>query len=316
MATRFGATSTAEEVLAGMNLSGRHVLVTGVSAGIGTETARALVAHGAKVTGTVRNLEKAKAAAEQIRAQAAPGAELELLELDLASLACVRSCADSLLSAGKSLDAIIANAGLMVGPKSVTADHFEAQFGINYLGHFVLINRVAGLLTPGARVVMVSSAGHRRADVNLDDPNFEQTPYDEYLAYGRSKTATILFAVEFDRRYRSKGIRATALHPGAIQTETVQKLIEALGPNKDAALAAYTWKTVAQGAATSVWAAFVASADEVGGGYCEDCHVAEVIDDPSAKEGVRSYALHPERAEALWAKAEEMTGEHFATAQP
>ncbi len=311
MSVKFGARSTTEDVLADMDLRNRRILVTGVSAGIGVETARALAAHGASVVGTARNLKKAQTATEQVRAEAISGGGLELVELDLASLASVRSCADSLLSAGKPFDGIIANAGLMAGPKAETADGFEAQFGTNYLGHFVLINRIAGLLNPGGRLVMVSSAGHRRSDVDLEDPNFEQTPYHEYLAYGRSKTATILFAVEFDRRHRSRNIRATALHPGAIQTETVQSIIEALGTGKDAAIAAYDWKIVPQGAATSVWAGFVALADEVGGRYCEDCHVAEVIDDPSAKTGVRSYALDPERAKALWAKGEEMVGEHF-----
>lgn len=315
MATKFGATSTADEVLAGTDLSGRRVLVTGVSAGIGVETARALVARGAKVVGIVRNLEKAQAVAEQIRAQTDSGGGLELMELDLASLASVRSCADLLLSVGKPLDGIIANAGLMAGPKAETVDGFEAQFGTNYLGHFVLINRIAGRLNPGGRVVMVSSAGHRRADVDLEDPNFEQTPYNEYLAYGRSKTATILFAVEFDRRHRSRGVRATVLHPGAIQTETVQKLIESLGAGRDAAVAAYDWKTVPQGAATSVWAGFIAPPDEVGGRYCEDCHVAEMTEDPSAKTGVRSYALNPQRAQALWAKGEKMAGEPFPSGE-
>jgi NAD(P)-dependent dehydrogenase (short-subunit alcohol dehydrogenase family)/broad specificity phosphatase PhoE len=315
MTAKFGATSTAEEVLRGVNLSGKRALVTGVSAGIGVEIVRALLAKGANVIGTARNLDKAKVTIGHLGAQAVSGGELELVELDLASLASVRSCADSLLLADKPLDGIIANAGLMVGPKAATADGIEAQFGTNYLGHFVLINRLAPLLTPGARVVMVSSAGHRRTDIELDDPNFERTPYNEYLAYGRSKTATILFAVEFDRRYRSRGIRAMAVHPGAIQTETVQKLIEGLGPGKDAAVAAFDWKTVPQGAATSVWAAFVALADDVGGRYCEDCHVTEVIDDPSSKIGVRSYALDPERAKALWALGEEMTKEHFPASE-
>ncbi len=285
--------------------------MTGVSAGIGVETALALLAHGATVVGTARNLDKAKAATEQMGAQPALEARLELIELDLASLASVRSCTDSLLSTGRPLDGIIANAGLMAGPKALTADGLEAQFGTNFLGHFVLINRVAGLLTSGSRVVMVSSAGHRRCDVDLDDPNFQQTSYNEYLAYGRSKTATILFAVEFDRRFRSRGIRAAAVHPGAIQTETVQKLTESLGAGKDAAVAAYDWKTVPQGAATSVWAGFVAPADEVGARYCEDCHVAEVNDDSSASIGVRSYALDSDRAKALRAKGEEMAGENF-----
>ena len=312
MAAKFGATSTTEEVLAGIDLRGRRILVTGVSAGVGTEIARALAAHGAKVVGAARNLERAQAATEQVRAQAASGGDLEFIELDLASLASVRRCADSLLLAAEPFDVIIANAGLMAGPKVETVDGFESQFGTNYLGHFVLINRISGLLNPGGRVVMVSSAGHRRADVDLEDPNFIQTPYNEYIAYGRSKTATILFAVEFDRRHKGNGIRATALHPGAIQTETVKRMIEALGDGKDAAVAAYDWKTVPQGAATSVWAACVAPADEIGARYCENCRVSEVLDDPAGKAGVRSYALDPERAKALWAKGEEMVGEQFS----
>ena len=135
----------------------------------------------------------------------APGAHIELVQLDLASLSSVRSCASELLSVGPHFDGIIANAGLMAGPKALSADGFEAQFATNYLGHFLLINRIAPLLHSGGRVVMVSSAGHRRSDVDLDDPDFQRTLYAEYLAYGRSKTATILFAVEFDRRYRSQG---------------------------------------------------------------------------------------------------------------
>ena len=309
---KFGAISTADDVLAGVNLEGRRILITGVSAGIGIETARALVARGATVVGTARDLKKAQVATAQVRALHRPGANLELIELDLASLASVHACADSLLAAHQPLDGIIANAGLMAGPLTKTVDGFEAQFATNFLGHFVLINRLAELLQPGARVVMVSSAGHRRTAVDLEDPHFEHTPYNEFLAYGRSKTATILFAVEFDRRHRAKGVRATAVHPGAIQTKTVQRMIDALGPAKDAALAAYDWKTEAQGAATSVWAGFVAPTDEVGGQYCEDCAVAEVKDDASAKNGVRSYALAPDTAKALWAKAEEMAGERFA----
>ena len=311
MAAKFAATSTTEDVLAGMDLRGRRVLVTGASAGIGVETARALAARGADVVGTARDLERAKHVIEHVRAEVAAGGRLEFVELDLASLASVRGCTGRLLSVGPPLDGFIANAGLMAGPKVETADGFEAQFGANYLGHFVLLNRLTGLLNPGACVVMVSSAGHRRADVDLDDPNFERTPYNEYVAYGRSKTATILLAVEFDRRHRSRGVRATAVHPGAIQTETVQKIIEGLGTGRDAAVAAFDWKTVPQGAATSVWAGFVAPADEIGGRYCEDCHVAEVNDDPSARAGVRSYALDPARAEALWVKGEQMVGERF-----
>ena len=311
MAATFGATSTTEDVLAGSDLRDRRVLITGVSAGLGVETARAFVAHGASVAGTARNLERAKAATKDISNHSATDGGLELIELDLASLANVRSCADSLVTTGNSFDLIIANAGVMAGPKERTADGFESQFGTNYIGHFVLINCIAGLLKAGGRLVMVSSGGHRRSDVDLLDPNFDRTPYSEYVAYGRSKTATILFAVEFDKRHKHRKIRATAVHPGAIQTESVQKLVEGLGAGKDAAMAAYDWKTASQGAATSVWAGIVASPDEVGAKYCEDCHVAEINDDPAAKAGVRSYALDPSRALALWTKGEEMVGECF-----
>ena len=311
MAGPFSATSTTDDVLQDMDLSGKRILVTGVSAGLGVETARTLAAHGAQVIGTARDLNKAHAATEQARAQAVSGGGLELVELDLASLASVRACADALLSGGKPLDLVIANAGVMACPKGTTADGFETQFGTNHLGHFVLVNRIAGLLKPGGRLVNVSSAGHRRSDVDLEDLNFERTPYDELLAYGRSKTATILFAVEFDRRHRPKGVRATAVHPGAIQTEAVQTLIKTMGADGGSRASAFNWKTVPQGAATSVWAGIVAFGEDAGRRYCEDCHVAEVDDDPRHHAGVRSYALDAERARALWAKSETMVGERF-----
>ncbi len=176
VAANFGATSTTEDVLAQTGLGGYRILLTGVSAGIGVETARVLAVHGAKVIGTARNLEKARAATAHVHAQAAPAAGLQLLELDLASLASVRKCADRIVGDGQPFDLVIANAGVMAGPKRTTVDGFETQFGTNHLGHFVLINRIAGLLKAGGRVVMVSSAGHRRANVDLQDPNFERTP--------------------------------------------------------------------------------------------------------------------------------------------
>ena len=311
MAGPFSATSTTNEVLQGMDLSGRRILVTGVSAGLGVETARTLAAHGAHVIGTARDLNKAHAATEQVRAQAANGGGLELVELDLASLASVRACADALLSAAKPLDLAVANAGVMACPKGTTADGFETQFGTNHLGHFVLVNRLADLLKPGGRLVIVSSAGHRRSDIDLEDLTFERTPYDPLLAYGRSKTATVLFAVEFDRRHGPKGVRATAVHPGAIRTEAVRTLIGAMGADGASRASAFTWKTVPQGAATSVWAGIVASGEEVGRHYCEDCHVADVDDDPGHHAGVRSYALDAGRARALWAKSEALVGERF-----
>ena len=311
MAGPFGITSTTDEVLQGMDLRGKRILVTGVSAGLGVETARTLAAHGAQVIGTARDLNKAHAAMDQVRAQAISDGGLELVELDLASLASVRACADALLSAGKLLDLVVANAGVMACPQGTTADGFETQFGTNHLGHFFLVNGIAGLLKPGGRLVTVSSAGHRRSDVDLEDLNFERTPYDELLAYGRSKTATILFAVEFDRRHKPKGVRATAIHPGAIQTESVQTLIKNMGADGGSRASAFNWKTVPQGAATSIWAGIVASGEDVGRRYCEDCQVAEVDDDPGHQAGVRSYALDTEHARALWAKSEAMVGQRF-----
>ena len=322
MSKPFGAESTTDEVLEGVSLSGKRVLVTGVSAGLGVETARALAAHGAEVVGAARNLAKAKEATAPVRADAAKGGGLELIELDLASLASVRACADALVANGKLFDLVICNAGVMATPFGKTTDGFEMQFGTNHLGHFVLVNRIASLMKPEARLVNLSSAGHQISDVDLDDPNFERAPYNAWSGYGRSKTANILFAVEFDRRHKDRGIRAAALHPGAIQTELSRYLDEEARRELTEIMTQVarlpgakpiTYKSVPQGAATSVWAAAVAKADAVGGRYCEDCHVAEVIDAAGFTfAGVRPYALNPERARALWAKSEEMVGERFA----
>jgi NAD(P)-dependent dehydrogenase (short-subunit alcohol dehydrogenase family) len=321
MTNSFGATSTTDEVLRGINLSGKRVLVTGVSAGLGVETARALVAHGAEVIGAARDLSKAQAATQQVRAHATSGGSLHLVELDLASLDSVRRCADGLLTAAKSLDVVIANAGVMACPKGITVDGFETQFGTNHLGHFVLVNRIASLLLPGARLVNLSSAGHRFADVDLQDPNFERTPYAEFTAYGRSKTANALFAVEFDRRHKASGVRATAVHPGAIQTELGRymtpevraRLIAEINAKQPRGAAPFSYKSIPQGAATSLWAACVADAEAIGGQYCEDCHVAEIVEGEGIRGGVRPYALDREHASALWAKSEELVGERFDT---
>jgi NAD(P)-dependent dehydrogenase (short-subunit alcohol dehydrogenase family) len=319
MSGPFGATSTTDDVLDGVDLTGKRILVTGVSAGLGVETARVLAAHGAQVVGAARDLEKARRATQDVVAQAANGGGLELVELDLASLASVRACADALMADGRPFDVVIANAGVMACPKGFTADGFETQFGTNHLGHFVLVNRIAALLGTGARLVNLSSSGHRFADVDLDDPNFEHTPYAEFVAYGRSKTANVLFAVEFDRRHKERGVRATAVHPGGIQTElgrymspeVVQKMIADIAATQPKDAPPFSWKTIPQGAATSVWAAIVAPADAVGAHFCEDCHVAQIVDDPGIRAGVRAYALDPEHAKALWTKSEAMVGERF-----
>jgi NAD(P)-dependent dehydrogenase (short-subunit alcohol dehydrogenase family) len=325
MANIFGATSTTEDVLAGVHLQGKRILVTGVSAGIGVETARSLAAHGAVVVGAARDLGKAEAATAEVRKDAAAnGGSFELIALDLASLKSVRACADKLVEKGQLFDVVIANAGVMATPFGHTAEGFETQFGTNHLGHFVLVNKIAPLIRAGGRLINLSSSGHRFSNVDLDDPNFERTPYEPFVAYGRSKTANILFAVAFDQRHRERGVRAAAVHPGGIQTELGRHMdpshLEAMVGQINKQLTAegkgpFQFKTIPQGAATSVWAGVVATADEVGGRYCENCHVGKIVADDVVispiSEGVRGYALEAKNSEVLWKKSEELVGESF-----
>jgi NAD(P)-dependent dehydrogenase (short-subunit alcohol dehydrogenase family) len=283
MSTQLGARSTADEVLSGVNLAGKRIFITGVSSGIGRETARSLVSHGANVVGTVRDLAKAAALTG--------GGSFELIELDLASLQSIRAGAEKLLTDGRRFDAIIANA---------------------------LINRIAPLLTDKGRLVVLSSQAHRVADVDLEDPNFERQAYDPFVAYGRSKTANSLYAVEFDRRHRDRGIRAAAVMPGNSLTdlprhfsqEQLQGLFETVGnARKQAGLPPPQLNEIPQAAATSVWAAVVADGNEIGGKYLEDCAVAPVNDTPNPfADGVRSYALDAGKARQLWEKSEELLG--------
>jgi len=321
----FGATSTTEDVLSGISLRGKRIFVTGVSAGLGVETARSLAAHGAYVVGAARDLKKAEAATAEVRKDAeANGGRFELVALDLASLKSVRACADQLLKKAEPFDVVIANAGVMATPFGNTLDGFETQFGTNHLGHFVLVNRIASLIHAGGRLINLSSSGHRFSNVDLQDPNFERTPYEPFVSYGRSKTANILFAVAFDRRHRARGIRAAAVHPGGIHTELgryidpsqIQKMVDQMNQQLAAeGKGPFQWKTIPQGAATSVWAGVVAPADEIGGRYCENCHVGKIVADnvtiSAISEGIRGYALDPTNAEALWKKSEEMVGESF-----
>jgi NAD(P)-dependent dehydrogenase (short-subunit alcohol dehydrogenase family) len=325
MANVFGATSSTEDVLSGVNLQGKRILVTGVSAGIGVETARSLVAHGAQVVGAARDLAKAEVATAEVRKDAeANKGSFELIELDLADLKSVRACADGLLAKGEPFDVVIANAGVMATPFGHTVDGFETQFGTNHLGHFVFVNRIASLIRSGGRLINLASSGHRFANVDLEDPNFERTPYEPFVAYGRSKTANILFAVAFDERHRGRGVRAAAVHPGGIHTElarhmepgVLEAMVEQISKQVEAeGKGPFQFKTVPQGAATSVWAGVVASADEVGGRYCENCHVGNTVGDDvvisAISEGVRGYALDLNNAQALWKKSEEMVGESF-----
>jgi NAD(P)-dependent dehydrogenase (short-subunit alcohol dehydrogenase family) len=306
----FGRETTTDEVLEGIDLTGRHALVTGASAGLGVETTRALAAHGATVTMAVRDLAKGEAARAGILATV-PGADLELREVDLASQATVRAFNEAFLADHSTLDLFIGNAGLMACPQGTTVDGFELQFGTNHLGHFTMARALLPLLaaTPGSRAVLLSSAGHRMGDVDLDDPGFERTPYDAWNAYGRSKTANVLTAVALDRRLAEHGSQAFAVHPGGIVTELGRHLTdETLNQMKDYRPPGVEifWKTVPQGAATTCYAATSPDLDGRRACYLEDCHVAEPTEDPLAGEGVRPYALDPDRAEALWALSERL----------
>jgi NAD(P)-dependent dehydrogenase (short-subunit alcohol dehydrogenase family) len=317
MTKTFGAKSTADDVLSGVDLNGKRFLITGAASGIGLETARSLVAHGATVVGAVTSVAAAQTATAPVRDAALQSdGSLELIEIDLASLKSVRTAAQGLLANGRTFDAIIANAGIMAPPLGRTVDGNELQFAINHLGHFALVNRIEPLLIDNGRLVVLSSQAHRVADVDLDDPNFERQDYEPFVAYGRSKTANSLFAVEFDRRHRNRGIRAASVMPGNSLTnlpkylsqEELQGLFATVSKARaDAGLPPGELKEIAQAAATTVWAAVVADKDEIGGKYLEDCAVAPVNDTPNPfADGVKSYALNAETAAGLWAKSEEM----------
>lgn len=319
MTTPFSSNSTTDEVLEGRDLRGKRILITGVSSGLGRETARALLAHGADVVGTAREL--ATGGDELDQAAGEGGANFVLRAMDLADLASVKSISDELLAEGTPLDLVILNAGIMAPPLGRTRDGFELQFGTNFLGHFALATRLAPLMREGARLVVLSSNAHRMADVDLDDPNFENTAYDPWVAYGRSKTADALLAVAFDARNRARGVRAASVHPGIIMTELARSIDPAEFGAAMTAMseqhialgnAPFEPKSVPQGAATTVWAGLVADADAIGGRYCEDCGVGQILDRDAAVSafapGVLPYALDEDRAEALWRLAEELVG--------
>jgi NAD(P)-dependent dehydrogenase (short-subunit alcohol dehydrogenase family) len=307
----FDRTSTTDDVLAGIDLSGKHAVVTGASAGIGLETTRALAAHGASVTMAVRDRPKAEAARDQVLATV-PDADLELRDLDLASQASVRAFTAAYLADGRPIDVFIGNAGIMACPHLTTDDGFEMQFGTNHLGHWRIVRDLLPMLRrPGVRAVLLSSSGHRLGDVDLEDWNFERSDYDPWVAYGRSKTANVLTAVALDERLAEHGGQAFAVHPGFIVTElgrhmtkeTFQSLLDMRAGGEQP-----MQKSVEQGAATSCYAATSPDLDGMRACYLEDCGVAPPSSDPATATGVRAYALDPDRAEALWALSEQLVG--------
>lgn len=314
----FGFQTTAEEAARDIDLSGRTVVVTGGSAGLGLETVRVLAGRGAKVVSVVRDRAKGEAALARIR-ESVPDADLELAELDLSDLDSVRRGGDDLARRLPKIDRLINNAGVMACPLGRTAEGLDLQLGTNHLGHFVLTARLMDSLQAGApaRIVNLSSGGHRLSPIRFEDPFFEKEPYDKWLAYGQAKTANVLFSVALDDRFRDRGIRSLAVHPGAIVTE----LGRHLGPDDLKALMARSargeqvqkmeYKEVAQGAATTVWAATAPELEERGGVYCEDCGIAEPIDDPGSALGVMTWALDRAAAERLWELSEAWSGETF-----
>ena len=318
--SEFGFESTADDVLAGKNLSGRTALITGGYSGLGRETARAMAAKGAHVILSGRDESKLAGAAAEIAEET--GAKVDTLACDLASLSSVRKAAAEANERFDKIDLLINNAGVMACDQAQTADGFEMQFGTNHLGHFVLTNHLVPLLEKGedARIVNLSSRGHHIAPVDFDDPNFESRDYDKWISYGQSKTANVLFAVGLENRLADKGIHAYSLHPGGIMTnlgrhmsqQDMADLVERIRKNAEAAgQTPEPFKTIPQGAATTCWAATADELQGAGGLYCENCHVADQ-DDESPSGGVRSYAIDPDNAERLWSISEEMVGETFA----
>ena len=317
----FGFATTAEEVIRGIDLSGRTAIVTGGYSGIGLETSRVLAAAGANVIVPARTPDKA-------RANLAGLPRVELAALDLLDPASIDAFARKCLASGRPLHLLIHSAGVMATPLIRDSRGLESQFSTNHLGHFQLALRLLPALAraEGARVVALSSRGHRFSAVDFEDPNFERRPYDKWQAYGQSKTANALFALGLDRRTASLGVRAFSVHPGGILTDLTRHLTDEdlkgynlirqpdgkIAPNP--ALPSFPFKTVAQGAATTVWCATSPSLQGMGGVYCEDCDIAEVIPgDRTTPTGVAPWACAPEAAERLWALSERLTGARCGT---
>jgi NAD(P)-dependent dehydrogenase (short-subunit alcohol dehydrogenase family) len=333
----FGAESTGDDVIAGHDLTGRDVIVTGGTSGLGAETARVLASAGARVVLAGRDQTRGSAAAERLRASTG-NPTVEFARLDLASLASVRAFVERYLETGRPLRVLIDNAGIMAAPLSYTVDGFESQFGTNHLGHFALtVGLLPALRSAGsARVIVLSSAAHRRSDVDFEDPNYRSRPYDPWQAYGQSKTANALFAVGLTSRHANHGVVANAVMPGAISTDLVRFLsreqLRGLGwTDRDGRLCPPPdWKTVEQGAATTIWAAVASELEGIGGRYLENCAVAK----PWNQEGMSPippgraldrgtlaghylpYALDPDHAERLWTLSEELTGRSAWSAHP
>jgi NAD(P)-dependent dehydrogenase (short-subunit alcohol dehydrogenase family) len=304
----FLKTSTAQEVIDGMDLSGRRAIVTGGNSGIGVETVRVLANAGAAVTLAVRNVQAGRQVAESLRRDTPAELTLDVEQLELADPDSVRAFASRWQGP---LDILVNNAGVMARPLERTPQGWEHQFATNYLGHFLLTLRLKDSLAsaPAARIVSLSSTGHFYSPVAFDDINFTARAYDPMLAYGQSKTADVLLAVEATRRWAGDNVTANAVMPGGIRTNLQRHMS---GPEWDAVDAAYDWKTVEQGAATTIFVATSPLIDGVGGRYFQDCQEAPVVDPEvgiNEQRGVAAWALNPVAASRLWDTAVELLGE-------
>jgi NAD(P)-dependent dehydrogenase (short-subunit alcohol dehydrogenase family) len=302
----FGAQSTAAEVVAGIDLSGKLAMVTGGYSGVGLETVRALVGAGASVVVPARRADHAREELQGIE-------NVEVDELHLDDLDSVRAFAERFLASGRGLDLLINNAGVMASPLFRVGPGWEGQFATNHLGHYTLTNLLWPALSPGARVVELTSGAHRITGIHWDDLHFERDPYDKWQAYGQSKTANSLFAVHLDDLGAQQGVRAFAVHPGGIMTPLQRHLSEeemrAAGWFDEDGNVIVDFKTPEQGAATTVWAATSTQLDGQGGVYCADCDIADVVEsiDPGGG-GVMAHAVDREAAARLWDVSAELTG--------
>ncbi len=307
----FGGRSTAPAAIRGIDLAGRHAIVTGGYSGIGLETVRALASAGAKITVPARRPDVAK------QALAAVKGDIETASMDLADLASVRRFTDDYVASGRALDILINNAGVMACPLARVGPGWESQFGINHLGHMAMTVALAPALRRAAspRVVALSSTGHIRSGILWDDPTYQTRTYDKWEAYGQAKSANALFALEMDKRGRDTGLRAFSVHPGGIFTPLQRHLSDeemvALGwkaadgsiPERVKAM----FKTPEGGAATAVWAATSPQLAGRGGVYCEDCDIAPLATDASQRwEHCRSWICDDEGAARLWSISEKM----------
>lgn len=313
----YGFSTTAKEVIGDINLQGKIAIVTGGYSGIGLETARVLAEAGATVIVPARNIEKAQKAVDGI-----PNIELE--QLDLMNPDSIDSFAEKFMASGRALHILVNSAGIMAPPLMRDNRGYESQFATNHLGHFQLTSRLWPALkrAGNARVIAVSSRAQRLGGVNFEDPNFEKTEYDKWKAYAQSKSANVLFAVELDRLGREYGVRSFAVHPGLIPTTDLGRFSldgkvttqELKNNDKKTAHKEHTneFKTIEQGAATSVWCATSPSLNEMGGVYCEDCNISEGVPADSLKgNGVRPWAIDKELAKRLWQLSEELTDVKF-----